>query len=75
MDAETIHMCLLCIFDMQVTVSDGPDYKGVAGALVVDQKLNLIIFLGAEPYYYQKHLQDALLIIKGARVKAAADAG
>jgi hypothetical protein len=63
------------LFDMQVTVSDGPDYKGVAGALVVDQKLNLIIFLGAEPYYYQKHLQDALVIIKGARVKAASEAG
>ena len=58
------------LFDLEVTVSDGPDYKGVAGALVVTEKLYLIFFLGAEPYYYQKHLDEALVIIKGARVPA-----
>lgn len=59
------------LFDLQVRVSDGPDYKGAAGALVVDEKLYLIFFLGAEPYYYQKHIDDALEIIKSARVVTA----
>jgi len=59
------------LFDLEVSVSDGPDYKGVAGAQIVDEKLYLIFFLGAEPYYYQKHIDDALEIIKSARVVTA----
>lgn len=56
------------LFDMNVAVSDGPNYRGITGALVVDKKLYLIFFLGAEPYYYRKHIDEALVIIKGARV-------
>jgi hypothetical protein len=56
------------LFDMEVTVSDGPDYKGFVGALVVSEKLYLIFFLGAEPYYYEKYQDEALKIIKNARV-------
>lgn len=56
------------LFDLNVAVSDGPNYKGVAGALVVAERLYLIFYLGAEPYYYDKHLDEALIIIKGARV-------
>lgn len=59
------------LFDMDVTVSDGPDYKGFAGALVVTEKLYLIFFLGAEPYYYEKYRDEALKIIKNARVVAS----
>jgi len=56
------------LFDMELTIADGPGYKGVTGALVVNEKLYLIFFLGAEPYYYQRHLGDALEVIKSARV-------
>jgi hypothetical protein len=56
------------LFDILVTVSDGPNYQGVVGAQVVDENLYLIFFLGAQPYYYEKHLDEALVIIKGARV-------
>lgn len=56
------------LFDIEVTVSDGPNYQGAVGAQVVDEKLYLIFFLGAEPYYYEKHLDEALVIIKGSRV-------
>jgi hypothetical protein len=56
------------LFDLNVAVSDGPNYKGVAGALVVSERLYLIFYLGAEPYYYEKHLDEAMVIIKGARV-------
>lgn len=61
------------LFDLAVSVSDGPDYKGVAGAQIVDEKLYLIFFLGAEPYYYQKNVDDALEIIKSARVVSASE--
>jgi len=59
------------LFDMEVTVSDGPDYKGFVGALVVGEKLYLVFFLGAEPYYYEKYQDEALKIIKNARVVAS----
>ena len=56
------------MFDIEVNVSDGPAYRGVAGALIVSEKFYLTMFLGAEPYYYQKLLDEALEIIKSARV-------
>ncbi len=56
------------MFDLEVKVSDGPDYKGVTGAMIVDEKLYLIIFLGAEPYYYEKSLREAIEIIGGSYV-------
>ena len=56
------------MFDLEVKVSDGPDYKGVTGAMIVDEKLYLIIYLGAEPYYYQKTLDEATEIIETAFV-------
>jgi hypothetical protein len=56
------------MFDIKVNVSDGPVYRGVAGALIVNEKLYLTMFLGAEPYYYQKLLDEVLEIIKSARV-------
>ena len=56
------------LFDMNVTVSDGPNYRGMAGALVVKEKLYVILFLGAEPYYFEKHMDEAIVIIKGSRV-------
>lgn len=59
------------LFDIDVTVSDGPDYKGFVGAIVVSKKLYLIFFLGAEPYYYEKYQDEALEIIKNARVVAS----
>lgn len=56
------------LFDLGVQVSDGPDYKGVVGAVVAGGKLYLVLFLGAEPYYYEKQLDEVLEIIKSARV-------
>ena len=56
------------LFDMNIAVSDGPNYRGTTGALIVNNKLYLIFFLGAEPYYYEKHIDEALAIIKGARI-------
>ena len=56
------------LFDLAVSVSDGPDYRGVTGALVVDDKLYLIVYLAVKTYYYDKHLNEALGVIKSLRV-------
>lgn len=56
------------LFDMNVIVSDGPNYRGIVGALVVKEQLYVIFFLGAEPYYFEKHMDEAMVIIKGSRV-------
>ena len=56
------------LFDLIVAVSDGPNYRGVAGAIIAEERLYLIFYLGAEPYYYEKHIDEATAIIKGARV-------
>lgn len=55
------------MFDLEVRVSDGPDYRGVTGAAVSDDKLYVIIYLAAIPYYYDKHLEEAVKIIQSAR--------
>lgn len=56
------------MFDLYVDVSDGPDYRGTTGAMVVDDKLYLIVYLAVKTYYYDKHLDEALQIIQSARV-------
>lgn len=56
------------LFDLDVAVSDGPDYKGLAGSFIVDDTLYMMLYFGAEPYYYEKHLADAEHLITGARL-------
>lgn len=56
------------LFDIDIAVSDGPNYKGMAGAFVSAERLNVILFIGADPFYYERHVDEAMVIIKGARV-------
>lgn len=56
------------LFNLEVTVSDGPDYKGLAGSFIVEDTLYMMLFFGAEPYYYEKHLAEAESLITGARL-------
>ncbi len=56
------------LFNMVVSVSDGPDYRGLTGAFVHEQQLYLLIYLGAEPYYYEKRREEAEVLIKSARI-------
>jgi len=56
------------LFDMLVTVSDGPNYRGLTGAFIHEQQLFLVIYLGAEPHYYNKHRAEAEAIILSARI-------
>lgn len=57
-------------FDIDATISDGPPYKGTAGAFIAAGKLYLIYFLGAVPHYYDKHLVEASAIIDSATLIA-----
>ncbi len=56
------------MFDLSAKLSDGPGYSGMAGGFVASDKLYLVIFLGAEPYYNEKHRDVAEAIIKSARL-------
>ena len=56
------------LLDVQAAVTDGPDYKGLAGAFVVKDELYVMLYLAAVPYYYEKDLSEAETIIKGAHL-------
>ncbi|MDA0678823.1 MAG: hypothetical protein O3A13_00440 [Proteobacteria bacterium] len=55
-------------FDLEVTVTDSPAYRGTVGAFVGTDNLYLMFFLGAEPHYYDKHIAAASAIIGSARL-------
>lgn len=59
------------LFNLDIRVSDSPDYRGVAGAFVAGDRLYLMIFIGAEPHYYDRYAPEAESLIKGARIGAA----
>jgi len=55
------------MFNMDIKVTDSPDYRGLAGAFVADGKLYLMMYIAADPYYYEKHRADAEALIAGAK--------
>ena len=59
------------MFNMDIKVTDSPDYKGLAGAFVADGKLYLMMFIAADPYYFEKNLAEAEALIAGAKRVAA----
>jgi len=54
-------------FDLTATLTEGPVYRGVVGAFVAAERLNMILFMAAEPYYFDKHHAAAEGIIASAR--------
>jgi hypothetical protein len=54
------------MFDITAAVTESPDYRGLVGAFIVDDTLYLIMFLAADPHYYDKHVASADAIIKSA---------
>lgn len=54
------------LFDMEMVVTDGPNYGGLTGAFIEAEKLYMVIYLGAKPYYFEKHLDEARVIVRGA---------
>jgi hypothetical protein len=56
------------MFDFTGKLTDGPDYKGVVGAAVAEDKLYLIVYFGADPYSFEKHRDEAEAIIRPAQI-------
>jgi hypothetical protein len=57
------------MFDIEATVTDSPKYNGIVGAFIANDKLYLVYFIGAVPYYYDKHAAEAEAIIKSALLR------
>ncbi len=56
------------LFDLSATVTESPEYKGLVGAFIADDKLYVMYFLAATPHYYGKHIAEAEAIIKSATI-------
>jgi hypothetical protein len=56
------------LFDVAITPAEIAYYKGTIGAFVANQKLYLIMYIGADPYYYDKHRAVAEQMIASARL-------
>ena len=54
------------MFDIEAAITESPDYRGSVGAFIVDDKLYMVIFLAADPHYFDKHAARADAIIKSA---------
>jgi len=52
------------LFDIEAAVTESPNYKGIAGAFIYEEKLYMSIFLAATPNYYDKHVADATTVIR-----------
>lgn len=59
------------MFDVAAKVSESPDYKGVVGAFIANEKLYFMFYLAADPYYFEKHRVQAENIIKSATLTPA----
>lgn len=58
------------LFDINVAVTESPDYRGTVGAFVAGQKLYMIMYVAAVPHYYEKHKADAEAVIQSAILRA-----
>ncbi|MBL8224236.1 MAG: hypothetical protein JNM50_02810 [Chromatiales bacterium] len=54
-------------FDLAVTPAEGPAYRGVAAGVVRKDKLSMLLFLAADPYYFDKHQPAVEALIASAR--------
>jgi len=57
------------MFDIEAAVTESPDYRGSIGAFISDERLYLVAYLAADPYYFDKHATRADAIIKSATLK------
>lgn len=56
------------LFDLSAVVTDSPEYNGLVGAFVANERLYVMYFLGATPHYFGKHIAEAEAIIKSATI-------
>lgn len=58
------------LFDFDATLTDSPDYRGLVGAFIANDHLNVLMYVAADPYYYGKHLDEAKRIIESATLQS-----
>ncbi len=56
------------MFDLTATVSDNPDYEGVVGGFIANERLYVIMYLAVEPHYFGKHQSAAMSVIESATI-------
>ncbi|MCK5325150.1 MAG: hypothetical protein KAJ57_04050 [Woeseiaceae bacterium] len=61
------------MFDVEAQVTESPDYRGMVGAFIVNEKLYFMYYLAAHPHYYVKHRDAAEAIIKSATLAVPAE--
>ena len=54
------------LFDLEASLTDSPDYRGMVGAFIANDLLYIMIYVAAEPYYYGKRVDEARSIIETA---------
>jgi len=62
------------MFDLNAAVTESPDYRGMVGAMIVEQKLYMLMFIAATPHYYDKHKAEVEELIKAAAIAVPAQA-
>lgn len=56
------------MFDLDLTLADGPGYRGLVGAFTANSRLYLVAYIAAVPYYFEKDLDSARRVIESAHV-------
>lgn len=56
------------LLDLSIALSEGPEYRGLAGAFVANELLYVLVYAAATPHYYDALLPEASAIIEGARL-------
>jgi hypothetical protein len=56
------------MFDVDASVTESPDYKGLVGAFISGEQLYFMYYLAAEPHYFGKHREAAEAMIKSAHL-------
>ena len=59
------------MFDITATITDSPTQNGVVGAFIADDRLYMVVYMAAVPYYFEKHRDAAMAIIESARLADA----
>lgn len=55
------------VFDIVITPEVDAAYKGSVAAFVANRKLYVVMYLGADPYYYEKYRAIADATLASAR--------
>lgn len=59
------------MFDIIATITDAPTQNGVVGGFIADDRLYMVVYLAAVPYYFEKHKDAAMAVIESARLPDA----